>query len=303
MVGWSYARYIVRVAEIAQPGGQPRNLSKRTGIDTSISGKRGAELATLGVVPRGNAGSLGRSWSCNARNWCQVQRSFDAAPRQGVRAGYLPSTALYPTVALFVAVTAWLTIWASRIGTIPVDLTFAAWVQSVSVPGVDLLVTALNWLGRPLTLIVLTAGLGLVLLVRRRFAETVLLASTALVNVVNYLLKAAAASPRPTADEVRVIDHATGFGFPSGHTMALTVFCGVIVYLAWRLLDQRAVRFAALAAALVIVLGVGFSRIYSGAHWPTDVLGAYLWSAVYITALVTAYRWMIRRRSHAAPAN
>jgi undecaprenyl-diphosphatase len=230
-----------------------------------------------------------------------VQRPIHGVSRSRSRVAQFPSATIYPAIALYALITATLTIWASRIGTIPADLAFSAWVQSVSLPGVEWFVTSLNWLGRPVPLIVLTTAIGVVLLSRRRYAETVLLASTALVNVANYLLKAAAASPRPTAEEVRVIDHATGFGFPSGHTMALTVFCGVAVYIAWRVLDRRAVRIAALSAAAVIILGVGFSRIYSGAHWPTDVLGAYLWSAVYITALVAVYRWTTHTRAAAAP--
>jgi undecaprenyl-diphosphatase len=40
------------------------------------------------------------------------------------------------------------------------------------------------------------------------------------------------------------------------------------------------------ALAALMILGIGFSRIYVGAHWPTDVLGGYLWGATFLLAAV-----------------
>ncbi|MDP8907794.1 MAG: phosphatase PAP2 family protein, partial [Chloroflexota bacterium] len=62
--------------------------------------------------------------------------------------------------------------------------------------------------------------------------------------------------------------------FPSGHVTGAVLFYGLVFVLAGRIrqpLLRRAVR---TAAAGPIVL-VGFARVWDGAHWPTDVLGAY----------------------------
>jgi undecaprenyl-diphosphatase len=194
-----------------------------------------------------------------------------------------------------------LTVQASRVDTFSGDLHFTAWVQMVSAPGVDAFVSFLNWLGRPIPLLILMAIICIWVAYARRYHEIVLLASTSFVHVVNALLKSAAASPRPTGDVVRVSDQAAGFGFPSGHTMAVVVFCGVCVYLAWRLTERPALKLAAGAAALVLVLGMGFSRIHAGAHWPTDVLGAYLWGAFYVLALIVMYRRLLSRIEDSVP--
>lgn len=183
-----------------------------------------------------------------------------------------------------------LTVQASRVGTFSGDLHFTAWIQSVSAPGVEAFVSFLNWLGRPIPLLSVMALVIGALAYARRYLEIALVASTSFVHVVNALLKSAAASPRPSGDVVRVSDHAAGFGFPSGHTMAVVVFCGVCVYLAWRLTDRSALKLAAGVTAFVVIAGMGFSRIHAGAHWPTDVLGAYLWGSVYVLALIVGYR-------------
>ena len=71
--------------------------------------------------------------------------------------------------------------------------------------------------------------------------------------------------------------------------MATVVFCGVIIYLAWRLISYRPARMVVQFAAAAIVIGICFSRIYSGAHWPSDVLGGYLWGAFYTGAIVLLF--------------
>lgn len=108
-------------------------------------------------------------------------------------------------------------------------------------------------------------------------------------------LKAAAPRPRPAADVViqaKVNDLSGGLrakSFPSGH--AQTAFGAATVVL----LEAGA---TAGAAAFALALAVGLSRIYLGAHFPSDVLaGALLgvvigWLAVYI-----ARRWMPKKRS------
>lgn len=80
-------------------------------------------------------------------------------------------------------------------------------------------------------------------------------------------LKEFFAAPRPPWTVVRNIypESAAGYGFPSGHTQSSTVFWSYLAI-------QSRSRFFSVVAGLIIFL-VGLSRIYLGAHWPTDVLG------------------------------
>lgn len=224
----------------------------------------------------------------------RMQRSLDPEVRLSAR---IPRSAA-PTVLfgslLYAAVTLSLTVSAARVDTFAADLILIDWVQRVSLPGVEWMVISLNWVGSAVPLISLVSLGSLLLIMLRRYMEAALLASTIFVHLVNFLLKAMAASPRPSADVVRVTDPSSGFGFPSGHTMAFAVTCGMAVYIAWRMCGRRSVRYGAIFVALGGILGMGFSRVYSGAHWPTDVIGAYLWSMFYLTVLIGGGYWVSR---------
>jgi undecaprenyl-diphosphatase len=94
---------------------------------------------------------------------------------------------------------------------------------------------------------------------------------------------------------------AGGPAFPSGHTTGATLFaCG----LAWVLLDRctdRRVRRAVAAAAVLWAGAVGWSRFWLGVHWPTDVLGGWLFGTAWAAA-ATALAGAVRRRRHRSPS-
>jgi membrane-associated phospholipid phosphatase len=91
--------------------------------------------------------------------------------------------------------------------------------------------------------------------------------------------KAIVASERPTADLVHVTSTSDGFGFPSGHTSAAVLLAGTVAWLVTRNQTDRGIRVAVWLVAVLTVLQTGLGRIRVGAHWPSDVLGAVLWSA------------------------
>ncbi|HEX5164207.1 MAG TPA: phosphatase PAP2 family protein [Thermomicrobiales bacterium] len=192
-------------------------------------------------------------------------------------------------IAVSVALTIQLSIEASETATLSGDVAVSTWVQRTSLPGVGYLVEILNWIGQPIPLALLTGLVAVGLMSRRRYAEALLILPATGTHLVNAIIKNVVQSPRPTGQQVRIQDHAAGFGFPSGHTMAIVVFCGVIAYLAWRLIDRKRYQYAVHAVVALAIVGIGFSRIYSGAHWPSDVLGGYLWGAFYTGVLVLLF--------------
>ncbi|WP_183068005.1 phosphatase PAP2 family protein [Streptomyces sp. gCLA4] len=130
-----------------------------------------------------------------------------------------------------------------------------------------------DWVWDPWTMRVL-AAVAFFLLWRRDERERALRVALAAVAaaVVQQGLKAAVGRERPVWTDP--VDSAHFAAYPSGHAMTATVVCGMLLWLMPRPAPGWAP--AAWAAAAVTVLGVGFTRLYLGVHWFSDVLGGWL---------------------------
>ena len=87
----------------------------------------------------------------------------------------------------------------------------------------------------------------------------------------------------------------TSFGFPSGHTMGATLFYGLLALIAARAIPWRW-RAVPFVVAAVIVMLIGVTRIYLGAHYLTDVLAAVAAGVVWLAFSWTAIETFRRRQ-------
>ena len=146
-------------------------------------------------------------------------------------------------------------------------------------------------LGDAVTVTTLTVVVCLALLVGRRRVMAVWLAVTVAGSaLLNTLVKVSLERTRPPSAEQLTSAH--GFSFPSGHTQAATVFyAALVVVVGWRVFHptQRWARLTA-AAAVVVAVAVGASRVLLGAHWPSDVLGGWLLGCAWIAVATLVLR-------------
>lgn len=75
------------------------------------------------------------------------------------------------------------------------------------------------------------------------------------------------------------------YSFPSGHTLFSTCFYVTLAWLLAARLEHRGARVALWTAALALPAAIGFSRVYLGVHYPTDVLAGYLVAVAWLAAL------------------
>jgi undecaprenyl-diphosphatase len=115
------------------------------------------------------------------------------------------------------------------------------------------------------------------------------------------MMKMLIARPRPSAEVgIQVYRDTVSQSFPSGHVTFYVCYFGFLFFVAYALLPLRSLarRLALTFTALPVAL-VGLSRIYLGAHWPSDTLGAYLWSGIWLAFSLEMYRrWKERATFH-----
>ena len=85
------------------------------------------------------------------------------------------------------------------------------------------------------------------------------------------------------------------FSFPSGHAVASCCFYLVVAAIVTARMKSPARRLAAWTGAAVLAGAIGFSRVYLGVHYPSDVLAGYATAVIWIAAVRTGYLIWIRR--------
>jgi undecaprenyl-diphosphatase len=194
--------------------------------------------------------------------------------------------------ATLLVIAALLTVAASGNNVLPGDVAVTKWIQAVQVPGSSYLVQFTNWAGTGVPIAVLMVGLALGFGLFARVDLAVLVAMTIVARSLNPLLKVVTGSPRPADDLIQVAQYAPGQGFPSGHVMSTTLFYGVIFFIAQTRVNSRPVRCVICVLAMVMILTTGFARVQVGAHWPSDVLGGYLWSTIILVGVIRLHQYI-----------
>lgn len=145
-----------------------------------------------------------------------------------------------------------------------------------------------SWWGSTPVLVLVTVLAAGVLLARRHVRAAVLV-GLAFVGaaLLASALKVEFERPRPSVAHPLGLQ-AGGYSFPSGHATGSLAVYGTLGYLAVASGLRASVRAAGAIAALVLVAAIGFSRVYLGKHFPSDVIAGWCVALVWVGALVLA---------------
>ena len=89
--------------------------------------------------------------------------------------------------------------------------------------------------------------------------------------------------PRPT--ENRIINE-NGYSFPSGHSMISMAFYGFLIYLIYKYVKNKKLKYISITLISILIIFIGISRIYLGVHYTSDVLAGFLFSISYLIIYV-----------------
>ena len=138
-------------------------------------------------------------------------------------------------------------------------------------------------------IVLVTLALVLLIVLKNKLMGVLICVNLAISAGLNQLLKHIVQRPRP--NEFRLIDE-SGYSFPSGHSMVSAAFYGFLIYLIFKNIKNKYIKYTLIITLSVLILLIGISRIYLGVHYTSDVLAGFLISISYLvifTSIVNNY--------------
>ncbi|WP_084396738.1 phosphatase PAP2 family protein [Henriciella aquimarina] len=178
------------------------------------------------------------------------------------------------------------------------DRTLSDGIIALRNPPLDWGVVLITLFGDGTALTMIAVAVVVTLLVRRAWWPAgICAAAFSLTPLIVKAVKLTVARARPTADLYAGVE---SFSFPSGHMTNSMVIYGALAIFAVHALTGLRQRLAVGGFILLITL-MGLSRIYLGAHWPSDVIGAVLLASVMLFLIAWGFDQMPGRARFARP--
>jgi undecaprenyl-diphosphatase len=178
----------------------------------------------------------------------------------------------------------------------PGDVTLTREVQAVQLPGLGLLSELVYRIGISPVFQLIALAIAAVMALRSQRLMALFMVLAVIARGSAMLLKELVERPRPSPALVDVSEQAGGFSFPSGHVLGAVLLWGFVYFASERLIANPRLRTWVRLASLAVIALMGLQRVYAGAHWPSDVLAAYLWGGVILFVLVKAFEFCGRCR-------
>jgi undecaprenyl-diphosphatase len=174
-----------------------------------------------------------------------------------------------------------------------VDEPIQRWVEARRTDGWDHAARAFSRLGSNLVVFGVLAAVVAWTVRRCRTLALTLSAAVLLRPPAEFLFKELIGRERP--DFARLVD-GTGPSHPSGHVLAAVALWGLLPPLLSSVVRSRAIWWASVATALVLISGIGASRVYLGVHWFTDIVQGALLGCLYLAGIEQLFAHHHRHR-------
>lgn len=161
-----------------------------------------------------------------------------------------------------------------------IDSAVFSWVLPLRAVWLDNLFLAITILGKSYVVVGLAAVFSLFLWrAKKNNFLLSLWASIAGCGASIYLLKMIIARPRPAGLALIAED---SFSFPSGHAAIAVAFYGFVIFCLWKILEGKWARWLMAIFGILLILAIGYSRIYLVVHYFSDIIGGYLLGGAWL---------------------
>ena len=157
-------------------------------------------------------------------------------------------------------------------------------LQAPQTPWLDGVAWVMDELGELPVVLGLVSVLTLALFAGGRRTDALMAIATLFFMAAGQILKPVVGRARP--DDTLIAVESVGFAFPSGHSVYAFLFGGLLIYLAGGLIRNTLVRRTVQVAIGLWVVAMGTSRVYLGVHWPSDVIGGFMFGAIALTVII-----------------
>jgi membrane-associated phospholipid phosphatase len=192
------------------------------------------------------------------------------------------------TLVLITICLAGLTYFAKKDPYFGFDLVITQSIQQIQSPVFLSLMKAVSFIGEPVQGIVLAlVASGVIFLLGREVDAFLCLFSVSGIEVIGLILKSLVSRARPDPTLIHQLSsHFSGGSFPSGHVLYFIGLFGFLLFLGYTIPPKHVYRNLFLGICILLLILIGPSRIYLGAHWFSDVLGAYLIGSLWLTFII-----------------
>ena len=178
------------------------------------------------------------------------------------------------------AAAAGLSVLVSVVPTLPGEEAILEAVRQTEQPLLNEAMQSLDCLGSPWVIVASLLALAAVLLVQRRRWEATASLLIIPMELMTLGLREVIDRPRPSLPALTSMPESAGF--PSGTTLHAVLFFGFIAYLCHVYVRPRKLRLALQTLLVLIIAVASYSRVSLGVHWPTDILGGWLYGGFFL---------------------
>jgi undecaprenyl-diphosphatase len=192
---------------------------------------------------------------------------------------------------VLLVISAILAIFAHSTPYFPGDVPAMQLIQSLNSPLFTsfMIIVSQGFTGIPAVLLVIACVL--IIWWRLGMLEAIFMAATGVLSPIANLFKLIIEQPRPPATLANIITPFGGLGFPSGHAFFAAMVLGMLIYFILKNISLPAVRVLLISVLIFIILLVGYSRVYLGDHWVSEVVESYIIAGGFLLLLTAFYEY------------